>query len=162
MQPSPPSIFQLLLLEAALVTAAANKLVSGLPGFADGEITGAGVEREDKILARLSNGEFVVNAKSTKQYFPLLKAINNRVNKDAINSLVTNSSTESLISAMAREFNTQSVDQIGSTQPDLVSAIREAFGGLVLPKIKGKIDNDVIRLSFNESMQRLDRNTIQI
>ena len=77
-------------------------------------------------------------------------------------NVITNQNTESIISAMARQSNTESIAEIGSTQPDLVSAIREAFGELVLPKINGKIDNDVIRLSFNESMERLDRNTIQI
>ena len=155
---------------AAGITALANSFVNSLPGFADGGlISGEGGEREDKILARLSDGEFVVNAKSTKEYFPLLKAINNGENKDTIvnklprfadGGLVSNK--ESLITAMARESNTQSIADIGSTQPDIVSAIKEAFEDLVLPKIQGEIDNDVIRLSLKESTERLNRNTIQI
>ncbi|MGW3195213.1 transglycosylase SLT domain-containing protein [Streptomyces sp. NPDC001118] len=43
-----------------------------------GLITGPGTGTSDSILARLSNGEFVVNAKSTAAYRPLLEAINNR------------------------------------------------------------------------------------
>jgi len=53
---------------------------SGLPsddGFADGgHISGPGNGTSDSILARVSNGEFVVNAKATKSNLPLLHAIN--------------------------------------------------------------------------------------
>ncbi|MDX1976459.1 MAG: phage tail tape measure protein [Pseudanabaenaceae cyanobacterium bins.68] len=46
-------------------------------GFANGGlITGRGTGTSDSILARLSNGEFVVNAKATQNYRPLLEAIN--------------------------------------------------------------------------------------
>lgn len=49
-----------------------------IPGFADGGlISGPGGPREDSILARLSSGEFVVNAAATMQHRPLLEAINN-------------------------------------------------------------------------------------
>jgi tape measure domain-containing protein len=41
-----------------------------------GSIKGAGTGTSDSILARLSNGEFVVNAKSTAKYQGLLEAIN--------------------------------------------------------------------------------------
>ena len=48
-----------------------------LPGFADGgHIIGAGTGTSDSIPAMLSNGEFVVNAASTKKYRSLLEAIN--------------------------------------------------------------------------------------
>jgi tape measure domain-containing protein len=43
---------------------------------AGGSIRGAGTGTSDSILARLSNGEFVVNAKSTAKYQGLLEAIN--------------------------------------------------------------------------------------
>lgn len=46
-------------------------------GFAGGgTVSGAGTGKSDSILARLSNGEFVVNAASTKKFGPLLEAIN--------------------------------------------------------------------------------------
>ena len=47
-----------------------------------GMIDGPGTETSDSILARLSKGEFVVKAKATKAFLPILEAINNydRVN----------------------------------------------------------------------------------
>jgi hypothetical protein len=46
-------------------------------GFASGGyVRGPGGPRSDSILARLSNGEFVVNALATKKWLPLLRAIN--------------------------------------------------------------------------------------
>lgn len=45
--------------------------------FADGGyVKGAGSGKSDSIPAYLSNGEFVINANSTKQYLPLLELIN--------------------------------------------------------------------------------------
>ena len=41
-----------------------------------GHVSGPGGSREDKILARLSNGEFVVNAESTRRYRGVLEEIN--------------------------------------------------------------------------------------
>lgn len=58
---------------------AGNVIVNtlGLDGNAQGgRISGPGTGTSDSILARLSNGEFVVNAKSTARYLPLLEAIN--------------------------------------------------------------------------------------
>ena len=46
-------------------------------GFRDGgQVFGPGTGTSDSILALLSNGEFVVNAESTKKYLPLLQALN--------------------------------------------------------------------------------------
>lgn len=42
-----------------------------------GMISGPGTGTSDSILARLSNGEFVVNARATAENLPLLTAINN-------------------------------------------------------------------------------------
>jgi hypothetical protein len=54
-------------------------LMSGIPPNATGGyITGPGTGTSDSILRRLSNGEFVVNAKSTAAYRPLLEAINSK------------------------------------------------------------------------------------
>ena len=45
--------------------------------FADGGyVKGAGNGKSDSIPAYLSNGEFVINANSTRQYLPLLELIN--------------------------------------------------------------------------------------
>lgn len=53
-------------------------LFSGLFGFfaEGGEITGPGTGTSDSIMARVSNGEFVVNAKAAQANLPLLHAIN--------------------------------------------------------------------------------------
>lgn len=54
--------------------------VMKLFGFADGGfVSGRGSSRSDSIPARLSNGEFVVNAKATRLNRPLLEAINSGV-----------------------------------------------------------------------------------
>ena len=52
--------------------------IKNLPSFADGGmVRGPGTGRSDSVLARVSNREFVVNAKATKDYLPILTAINN-------------------------------------------------------------------------------------
>ncbi|MGV9540931.1 transglycosylase SLT domain-containing protein [Nocardia beijingensis] len=54
-----------------------DKAIDLLPGRAQGGlIQGAGTGTSDSILARVSNGEFVINAASTAKYMPLLEAVN--------------------------------------------------------------------------------------
>lgn len=51
--------------------------IPNLGGFASGgQVSGPGSGTSDSIPAYLSNGEFVVNAKSTQKHLPLLEAIN--------------------------------------------------------------------------------------
>ena len=53
--------------------------LKSVPAFAQGGLVqGEGTATSDSIPAMLSNGEFVVNAKSTKEYLPLLKELNQR------------------------------------------------------------------------------------
>jgi hypothetical protein len=48
-----------------------------LPAFKDGgHVRGPGNGTSDSILAKLSNGEFVMNANSTKKFRPMLEAMN--------------------------------------------------------------------------------------
>jgi len=49
------------------------------PFASGGYVSGPGSGTSDSILARLSNGEYVINAASTKKYGPLLEAINSDV-----------------------------------------------------------------------------------
>ncbi|CAO4196489.1 tape measure protein [Methylorubrum extorquens] len=57
-----------------------GSLLSSLPGrAAGGGIKGPGTSTSDSILARLSNGEFVMNAKAAKAYGPLLEQLNRGV-----------------------------------------------------------------------------------
>ena len=52
--------------------------LQGAQGFkTGGYVSGEGTGTSDSIPAFLSNGEFVVNAKATKQFLPLLEQINN-------------------------------------------------------------------------------------
>ena len=53
--------------------------LQGAQGFATGGfVSGPGTSTSDSIPALLSDGEFVVNAKSTKRFLPLLEKINNQ------------------------------------------------------------------------------------
>jgi len=53
-----------------------------VPRFADGRVredgivSGKGTGKSDSILARISNGEAIINAQSTQRYLPLIRAIN--------------------------------------------------------------------------------------
>lgn len=50
---------------------------TGAIGMASGGfVSGPGGPREDRVPAMLSNGEYVVNAKATRKFLPLLKGIN--------------------------------------------------------------------------------------
>lgn len=56
---------------------AVDKALELLPGHADGgPVSGPGTGTSDSIVARLSHGEFVVNAASARRYLPLVQAIN--------------------------------------------------------------------------------------
>lgn len=60
----------------AMMTSAISAVKSAK--FASGGyVQGAGTSTSDSIPARLSNGEFVINARSTKLFYPLLEAMNN-------------------------------------------------------------------------------------
>lgn len=61
----------------AITTAATAANISGIMGMADGgRVTGVGGPRQDNQLRRLSVGEFVNNAASTKKNLPYLEAAN--------------------------------------------------------------------------------------
>jgi hypothetical protein len=59
-------------------------------GYADGGlIQGPGTSRSDSIPARLSDGEFVVNAASTSMFLPMLEMLNNAGRQTSVPSLMT-------------------------------------------------------------------------
>ena len=65
-------------LQIGLIQAQIEDLKS-VPAFAQGGIVkGEGTGTSDSIPAMLSNGEFVVNAKSTREFLPLLQQLNER------------------------------------------------------------------------------------
>ena len=60
-----------------LGVAMSNAARKSITGFSTGgAVSGPGTGTSDSILAHLSNGEYVINAKSTKKYGPLIEAIN--------------------------------------------------------------------------------------
>jgi len=62
---------------AALRSSYMKDIMENMPAFANGgAVFGPGSGTSDDILARLSNGEFVVNAAATKRFLPMLEAIN--------------------------------------------------------------------------------------
>lgn len=81
---------------ASLATAGANSgpavagmtatmaAAKGMAAFAQGGfVEGPGTGTSDSIMARLSNGEYVVNARMTKMWLPILEAINAGAKPDA-------------------------------------------------------------------------------
>jgi hypothetical protein len=70
-QPLPPAHFS----HGGYVAGYASGGLAGFPG--GGQVFGAGSTTSDSIMARLSNREFVVNAKQTAEWLPELVAINN-------------------------------------------------------------------------------------
>jgi hypothetical protein len=70
-------------------------------GFAEGGyVSGPGTGTSDSIPARLSHGEFVVNAKATARHLPLLKAVNdNAVPRFANGGLVGGASSAPMLAS---------------------------------------------------------------
>ncbi len=74
---SAPFPFNLPAVAATTVAVAANVATIAGVGFADGGyVSGPGSSRSDSIPARLSNGEFVINARAVAQHRSLLESIN--------------------------------------------------------------------------------------
>jgi len=60
----------------AAITPGASAVGAGTPFATGGMVSGPGGPTDDLVNARLSNGEFVVNAMSASKFLPLLQAIN--------------------------------------------------------------------------------------
>jgi hypothetical protein len=72
--------------------------------FAEGGlVSGPGTGTSDSISARLSNGEYVVNAASTRQFLPILDQINNNPQRFANGGMVTTTQTDpNLVALLGR------------------------------------------------------------
>lgn len=92
-------------------TAAAAKVFENL--FATGGLVrGPGTGTSDSILARLSNREFVVNAKSTQKFLPLLEKINSgSLRKFASGGLISGSLLATPSMTDANTLSNQSTQQ---------------------------------------------------
>ena len=94
-------------LTAQMAQVASIRSVS-LPGFATGGyVSGVGTGTSDSIMARLSDGEFVVNAAATKRNRALLEAINSneRVSVAGGGSVVSTQSSGSTQAPAAAQTN---------------------------------------------------------
>jgi hypothetical protein len=95
-------------------------------GKADGgRVSGPGGPRSDSILTWLSNGEFVINAKSTGQYLPLLEAIN--ANKFADGGAVGRALQGSQVKAGdydLRYLNTVMIGSMAGQTPEVKAQLR--------------------------------------
>ena len=71
-----PTVFADVLHEGGVAGRSLTRAVVPAAAFARGSVAGPGGPRSDSILARLSDGEFVVNAESTRRFRGLLERIN--------------------------------------------------------------------------------------
>jgi hypothetical protein len=83
--------------------------------FGDGPVSGPGTGTSDDINAKLSNGEIVINAKSSKKYAPLLSAINEagggkKIPHLAAGGVVVSNSNVSNISNMSSAMTNSNID----------------------------------------------------
>lgn len=87
----------------------------GLAG--GGQVSGAGTGTSDSLLAMLSNGEFVVNAKSTAKFRPLLHAINNNdIPKFAVGGIAGSEYTSVAPAAAAASNNVSTKSTVVNIQ----------------------------------------------
>lgn len=94
------------------VTTLAQSLALAVPAFASGgSVYGPGTGTSDSILARLSNGEFVVNAKAANENRPLL----DHLNKGGKASAVSQKATVN-INVINNSSAAISVEQISETE----------------------------------------------
>lgn len=107
-------------------------------GFAEGgQVSGPGTGTSDSILARLSTGEFVVNAKSAKQWLPMLEQINSgRMPAFASGGMVGPKNSKSFKSALGGQ-KSQQVFQINvtgditnQTRKEIISMLPEISAGV--------------------------------
>lgn len=101
---------------AAQVATQIGFIAAQQPAFAEGGlVTGPGGPKDDKISAKLSNGESVINAKSTKMYAPILSAINQAGGGKAIpfakGGLVTNTPPPMTIGEKAMVVDTTRLER---------------------------------------------------
>lgn len=88
-------------------------MFKGLFGFADGgHVTGPGTGRSDSIMARLSNGEFVVNADATREHLPIIHAINKGASAEDLQRLITGSNGKDETAVRPAQAVTRTAEQI--------------------------------------------------
>jgi len=124
-----------------------------------GKISGPGNGRSDSILARLSNGEFVVNAKATAQNLPLLQSINKGMPGFA-------NGTQSPIGNAVSQINpAQSRQKLKVKGKEFNIDLEEFFNTLLKLKVENKDlaeNSEELAISFKKSLDTIDNWTIRL
>lgn len=100
------------------------------PGFAEGGMVhGPGSGTSDSIVARVSTGEYIVNAKSTAEHLPLLEAINARfANGGLVGAMGEYAGVSQLIAAKAM------MDGLNAIAGQVGGALQQSLsGGVSVP-----------------------------
>lgn len=141
-----------------------------------GLVDGIGTDRSDSNLALLSDGEFVINARATERFLPLLQAINNhglgrfakggRVGAYQAGGLVENGLggifPEMDLEIGALEDVFESVGNMMGTFGGLISSIISLLGDLILKVVSfiTGVDDEELRASIeslkNQAMDLFD------
>lgn len=124
----------------AFLSVASN--IKSILGFADGGlIQGRGGPREDNIPIAASAGEFIVNAKSTSEFLPLLNAINDanggatKEVHDRIRSLAAGMNVESAAAPV------QGIRAFPIEAPEQARALTAAASGRLVPSTVINVTN---------------------
>ena len=132
--------------------------VSSVPGNKDGGyITGPGTGTSDSILRYLSNGEYVINAESTKKHRPLLEAINSGnspllpADEDEDEKVLARvSNGEFIVSARNAEKNKELLDKINAPAFRDGGIVGYDTGGEVVTRVSSDDKNITIGVDINE------------
>lgn len=150
----PPFNIPLIALTAATGAIQLATIASSKPGFKDGGVfsedgmvRGPGGPREDRVNAYLSDGEFVVNARSTSRYIELLKAINDG---GPVSMMAAGGRYERL-----RSSEQKSMVRIPSLQPRFAEA--HSPYTIDLSKLETKIDEVIDTIKGKEFSAYLNR-----
>jgi tape measure domain-containing protein len=106
-------------------------ILGGVGGAATGGlITGPGSGTSDSILAKLSDGEYVVNARSTKAFLPLLEEINGYANGGYVGKVTPSNSKEQMMGSR-QEFNINITgDVTEQTRKEIVKLLPQISQGV--------------------------------
>lgn len=127
--------------------------VQGTPFSTGGDVSGPGTATSDSIMAFLSNGEFVVNAKAANRHRALLKALNS----GKVNSFAAGGSVGS--AAGMSGFGPQVIinDQRGAGDPDIQKSTARGANGqevielTILPAVDKAIRGGMFDKGLNQS-----------
>ena len=121
--PFPANIAAIATTIAAVVSGMASAIVSVKSAkFASGGlVTGPGTATSDSIPARLSNGESVINARSTSMFAPILSALNEAGGGKAFNGAGGSAGFDYMASAVAAGMasadiyvSVEEIDRVGT------------------------------------------------